>query len=335
MLVIMKDNATQAQIDQVCATISEKGYKAQSLLGAQYCAVCVLNNSSAIDESHFINLSGVRDVIRITKPYKLASIETRPSSTVIECRGEKIGDGYLTMMAGPCSVENEESMFRIADKLAAMDVKFFRAGAFKPRSGPYSFQGLGEEGLRILEKVRERTGMSIVTEVMDVEAAPLVAGTSDILQVGTRNMSNTSLLKKLGQLDKPVLLKRGMSATLEELLLAAEYILAGGNQKVILCERGIRTFSDHSRYTLDVAAVPALKSLTHLPVMIDPSHAAGCTYMVPSLSLAGVAAGANGLIVEVHDDAKNAYSDGQQALHPDSLEKLLHQFDVIHQAIQA
>lgn len=334
MLIVMKKNATQADIDRVCAVIAKQGFEAHAMPGAQCTAVCVLNNKAPLDEFLFSGLPGVREILRVTKPYKLSSIETKPEPTVISVRGEKIGGDNFTVMAGPCSVETEESMFRIADKLAALGVKFFRAGAYKPRTGPYSFQGLGEEGLRILEKVRDRSGLGIVTEVMDVETLPWVAETSDIIQVGTRNMSNTSLLKKLGKINKPVLLKRGMAATIEELLLASEYILSGGNHDVMLCERGIRTFSNHSRNTLDVAAVPALKALTHLPVIIDPSHAAGYTYMVPSLSLASVAAGAHGLIVEVHDDAQNAYSDGQQALHPETLEKLLYQFDVIHRVIQ-
>lgn len=333
MLIVMKKDATQAQIDHVSQSVIDQGFEAHPMPGAQCTAICVLKNKGAVDENIFSNLPGVREVIRVTKPYKLASIETHPDPTIVEVCGEKIGADNFTVMAGPCSVETEESMFRNADKLASMDVKFFRAGAYKPRTGPYSFQGLGEEGLRILEKVRERTGMGIVTEVMDVETLPLVADSADILQVGTRNMSNTSLLKQLGKIDKPVLLKRGMSASLEELLLAAEYILSGGNHNVMLCERGIRTFSNHSRNTLDVAAVPALRALTHLPIIVDPSHAAGYTYMVPSLCLAGVAAGAHGLIVEAHDDASNAYSDGQQALHPEDMEKLLVQFNMIHKAV--
>jgi len=333
MLIVMKKDATQVEIDQVSQSVIDQGFEAHPMPGAQCTAICVLKNKGAVDANMFSNLPGVREVIRVTKPYKLASIETHPGPTVVEIRGEKIGGNNFTVMAGPCSVETEESMFRNADKLAGMGVKFFRAGAYKPRTGPYSFQGLGEEGLRILEKVRDRTGMGIVTEVMDVETLPLVAGSADILQVGTRNMSNTSLLKQLGKINKPVLLKRGMSASLEELLLAAEYILSGGNHNVMLCERGIRTFSNHSRNTLDVAAVPALRALTHLPIIVDPSHAAGYTYMVPSLCLAGVAAGAHGLIVEAHDDAANAYSDGQQALHPEDMEKLLVQFDMIHKAV--
>jgi 3-deoxy-7-phosphoheptulonate synthase len=216
-----------------------------------------------------------------------------------------------------------------------LGINFFRAGAYKPRTGPYSFQGLGDEGLEILQKVKDKLGMHIVTEVMDTETLPSILEVADILQVGTRNMSNTTLLKALGKVKTPVLLKRGMSATLDEFLLAAEYIMAGGNYNVILCERGIRTFSNHCRNTLDVGAVPALQSMTHLPIIIDPSHAAGLTYMVPALARAGIAAGANGLIIEAHDDAANAYSDGQQAVHPDELKKLMAEVKAIYKVVHS
>lgn len=332
MLIVMSTYATQAEIENVCRVVRSLGFDAHALPGAQTTAVCVTNNPGAISAERFVGLPGVSEVIRVSKPYKLASLETRREKTIIPINGCNIGADFL-MIAGPCSVETQESTFRIADQLANLGVKFFRAGAYKPRTGPYSFQGHGVEGLELLQKVKEKFGMAIVTEAMDVDSAKAVAQVADIIQVGTRNMQNTSLLKMLGTLRTPVLLKRGMSATLEEFLLAAEYIMAGGNYQIILCERGIRTFSHHARNTLDVAAIPALQKLTHLPIIVDPSHAAGVTYMVASLARAGVAAGADGLIIEVHDDAVNALSDGQQALHPDDLKILLKQITVIRSVL--
>lgn len=322
MLIVMRTDASQEQIDNVCTVINNMGYTAHPMPGAQTTAVCVTNNPQQVPLSRVANLEGVAEVIRVSKPYKLASLETKKEKTLIDFGNHIVGKD-LTMMAGPCSVEDEETTLRIAEKIAKLGVKFFRAGAYKPRTGPYSFQGMGEKGLRILEKVKNELGLHIVTEVMDIETLPIIDDVADIIQVGTRNMSNFSLLKALGEVRTPILLKRGRAATLDEFLLAAEYILAGGNYNVMLCERGIRTFNQYCRNTLDIAAVPALQRMTHLPIIIDPSHAAGLTYMVAPLVRAGVAVGADGLIVEVHDDASNAYSDGQQALHPDQLGELL------------
>jgi 3-deoxy-7-phosphoheptulonate synthase len=253
---------------------------------------------------------------------------------LIEVKGHVIGPQGLTIIAGPCSVEAVDITLRIARQLKNRGVHFFRAGAFKPRTSPHSFQGMGNAGLQILDKVRRETGMIIVTEAMDTETLPQVADVADIIQVGARNMNNTTLLKKLGKINKPVLLKRGIAATLSEWLLAAEYILLNGNPRIILCERGIRTFVTHSRFTLDVAAIPAIKKLTHLPIIVDPSHASGVTHLVPNLSYAAVAAGAQGLIIEVHDDAENAYSDGQQAVTPDNLATIVTACQSIYTAVQ-
>ena len=322
MLIVMHKNATEENVQAVCEKIEKMGFTAHPMPGAQTLAICVTNNPGAIESHHFSSMAGVAETIRVSKSYKLASIETKPEPTIININGHNIGKDF-TIMAGPCSVETLENTMRIAKKLAKRGVKFFRAGAYKPRTGPYSFQGLGVEGLKILAEVKKETGMAIVTEVMDAESLPEISKVADILQVGTRNMQNYSLLTALGKQRIPVLLKRGMSATLEELVLAAEYILAGGNYKVILCERGIRTYGKHSRNTLDVAAIPALRKMTHLPIIVDPSHAAGLTYMVPSLAYAGTAVGADGLIIEAHDDAENAYSDGQQVITPETLSKVM------------
>lgn len=332
MLIVMHTDATANQVQHVCAVIKHLGFEAHPMPGVQTTAICVTHNPGTVPLSKVANLAGVADVIRVSKPYKLASIETKKAKTIVDVNGHKIGEG-LAMMAGPCSVEDEARMLRLAEKVAKLGVPFFRAGAYKPRTGPYSFQGMGEEGLEVLQKVKEKLGLQIVTEVMDVETLPGIVEVADVLQVGTRNMANFSLLKALGKVRKPVLLKRGMSATIDEFLLAAEYILSGGNYDVILCERGIRTFSNHSRNTLDVSIVPALQKVTHLPIIIDPSHAAGLTDMVAPLARAGIAVGADGLIVETHDDAENAYSDGQQALSPSQLAELIEESQQIYKIV--
>ena len=265
-------------------------------------------------------------------PYQLASREAHPANTYIKIGNEVIGQG-LTMIAGLCSVETEEITLRIAHQLKEMGIKFFRAGAYKPRTNPYSFQGLGKKGLDILNKVKQETGMHIVTEVLDAETLSDICAVADIVQIGARNMGNTSLLKNVSKINKPILLKRSMSATLDEFLMAAEYILHGGNTKVILCERGIRTFNDHCRNTLDVAAVPALKAKTHLPILVDPSHAAGINSLVMPLALAATAAGADGLLVEVHENPEAAYSDGAQALYLSQLQDLIVKAKNIHELI--
>lgn len=330
MLIVMKNEANNQDIERVCEVIQELGYEARPMPGAMRTAICVLGNQGGISPSHFIELPGVKEVIVVTKPYKLVSRETQHDDSIINVNGNLLGEG-LTIIAGPCSVEHAESTLRIAGQLHEMGIKLFRAGAFKPRTNPYSFQGLGVEGLKILQQVKDRYQMTIVTEVMDSENLNVIAEVADILQVGTRNMHNFSLLKSLGKINKPVLLKRGMAATFDETMQAAEYIMAGGNHQVILCERGIRTFNEHCRNTLDVSIIPVLREASHLPVFADPSHAAGRTRLVAPLAKAAVAAGAQGLVIEVHDDAQHAYSDGQQALHPNDLKKLIPQLKLIYE----
>lgn len=323
MLVVMQAHAMQSQIDKVVQVIEAQGLTAHVMPGATRTAIGMTGNTGAVDKSLFEVLPGVEEAIRVTKPYKLASREMKRDDTEIALQQGLIGPKTFTMIAGPCSVENEPMMVKTAEHLVSRGIKFLRAGAFKPRSSPYSFQGLGLEGLRILEKCRAETGIGIVTELMDTEYASAVEEACDIIQIGTRNMQNFSLLKRVGQCRKPVLLKRGMSATLEEWLMAAEYIMAGGNYQVILCERGVRTFSDHSRNTLDLSVIPPAKALCHLPIFVDPSHGTGKRAYVPAMSLASLAAGADGLLLEAHPDPDRALSDGAQTLDFAALDALL------------
>ena len=324
MLVVMQSHRpSPAHIERVVQVIQTQGLTAHVMPGATRTAIGITGNTGAVDKSLFEVLPGVEEAIRVTKPYKLASREMKPDDTVIQLAQGTIGPKTLTMIAGPCSVETEALMLKTAEHLISRGVKFLRAGAFKPRSSPYSFQGLGLEGLRILAKCRDKTGIGIVTELMDTEHASAVEEASDIIQIGTRNMQNFSLLKRVGKCRKPVLLKRGMSATLEEWLMAAEYILAGGNYDVILCERGVRTFSDHSRNTLDLSVIPPAKTLCHLPIFVDPSHGTGKRAYVPAMSLAALAAGADGLLLEAHPDPDHAASDGAQTLDFPALDALL------------
>ncbi len=319
MLIVMRSDATAEQIARVVATIAELKLTPHPLPGATRTAIGMTGNTAAVSKSLFEVLPGVENAIRVTKPYKLASREMKKDDTVIG----NIGPKTFTVIAGPCSVENEEITLRTAEHLMNKGVRYLRAGAFKPRSSPYSFQGLGLEGLRILERVRAKTGIGIVTELMDTEHAEAVEAASDIIQIGTRNMQNFGLLKRVGQCRKPVLLKRGMSATLEEWLMAAEYIMAGGNYEVILCERGVRTFSDHSRNTLDLSVVPVAKNLSHLPVFVDPSHGVGKRAYVPAMTYASMASGADGVLLEAHPDPDHALSDGAQTIDFDTLDAVL------------
>ena len=323
MLVVMQSRATELEICKVVEVIQSQGLTPHVMPGATRTAIGVTGNTGAVDKSHFEVLPGVEEAIRVTKPFKLASREMKRDDTVIPLAQGTIGPDSLTIVAGPCSVENEAMILKTAEFLISRGVKFMRAGAFKPRTSPYSFQGMGLEGLRILQKAREKTGIGIVTELMDTEHASAVEEASDIIQIGTRNMQNFSLLKRVGKCRKPVLLKRGMSSTLEDWLMAAEYVMAGGNYQVILCERGVRTFSDHSRNTLDLSVIPAAKALCHLPVFVDPSHGTGKRAYVPAMALAALAAGADGLLVEVHPEPDKAMSDGAQSLDFKGLEKLL------------
>lgn len=315
MLIIMKATASEAELTEVNDTIKTLGFTPVPVPGPTRTAICITGNQGAVEETLFTRLSGVKEVIRVTKSYKLVSREVHEHDTVIAVGDVKIGGTHpVVFMAGPCSVETEERTLEIARQVKAAGAKIFRAGAYKPRTSPYAFQGMGVEGLKILAKVRDETGLKIVTEVVDTESCDVVADYTDILQIGTRNMYNYSLLKKAGKLKKPVMLKRGMSATVEEWLNCAEYIMMGGNVEVILCERGIRTFSQHSRNTLDLNVVPVIRELSHLPVVVDPSHGVGKRKFIRQMSRAALACGSNGLIIETHNDPNTAYSDGAQTI---------------------
>jgi 3-deoxy-7-phosphoheptulonate synthase len=291
--------------------------------GATRTAIGITGNTGSVEPMALEVLPGVMECLRVTRPFKLCSREMNPVDTVIQTPQTTIGPGTFTIIAGPCSVENEDLILRTADYLAERGVRLLRAGAFKPRTSPYAFQGMGVEGLRILEKARAASGVGVVTELMDTEMADEVEQAADIIQIGTRNMQNFSLLRRVSRARKPVLLKRGMAATLEDWLMAAEYILAGQNYQVALCERGVRTFSDHSRNTLDLSVIPPVKALSHLPVMVDPSHGTGKRAYVPAMALAALAAGADGLLVEIHPDPDKALSDGAQSLSFDEFDRLL------------
>ncbi len=333
MLVVMKPHATQAEIDFVVERIRAMGLAAHPIPGAQRVAIGVTGNKGGLDPGQFETMPGVADAIRVSQPFKLVSREVKAEDTVIDVGGVPLGGRELAVMAGPCSVESKEQILETAHAVKAAGARFLRGGAFKPRTSPYEFQGLAEEGLRLLALAREETGLKVVTEVMDVETLPMVADYADVLQIGARSMQNFSLLKQLGTIRKPVLLKRGPSATLKEWLMAAEYILSRGNYEVALCERGIRTFETMTRNTLDLNAVPVLKSLTHLPVVVDPSHGIGLRAHVAAMARAGIAAGADGVIVEVHPHPEKALSDGQQSLTPREFEELMKQARVIAGAV--
>jgi len=299
------------------------GYRGVPMPGVQRTAVCIIGNQGPVDDSRLLVMAGVKETIRVTKQYKLVSKETHPQPTSITIGDIKIGQGRPVIMAGPCAVESEEQALTIARLVKKSGAKVFRGGAFKPRTSPYSFQGLGEEGLKILAKVRQETGLLIVTEATDHTNLELVEKYADIIQIGARNMHNYSLLRRAGKASKPVLLKRSFAATIEELLMSAEYISSEGNSQVILCERGIRTFSDNTRNTLDLSAIPAIKETSHLPIIVDPSHAAGRRDYVIPLSKGAIAVGADGLLVEVHHDPPNALSDGMQSLYPEQFQELM------------
>ena len=323
MLIVMDKDASQAQIESVIAKIKALGFEAQPIPGGERTAIGILGNPGAVDPAMFADLPGVIQAIPVSRPYKLVSREWQRADTMITLPGLELGRGHFVVMAGPCAVESEEQALTIARAVKAAGAKIFRGGAFKPRTSPYSYQGLGEEGLKILKRVREETGLLIITEALDHEVLELVAQYADIVQLGARNMQNFTLLRQAGRCGKPVLLKRGMSATLEEWLMAAEYILAEGNPQVILCERGIRAVGSHARNILDLSTIPAVHRESHLPIVIDPSHAAGIRYLVPPLARAAVAAGADGLLIEVHHSPDTALSDGVQSLYPNQFERLM------------
>jgi len=330
MLIVMKSGASQSEIDRVIEVIGILGYRGHAMPGENRTAIGITGNKSAIDPAHFENLPGVADAIRVTKPYKLISKDLRPERSVVKVGNATIGGEELAIVAGPCAVENPKQVIAVAEAVAASGAKFFRGGAFKPRTSPYAFQGMGEDGLKILSEVRDRFGLNIVTEAMDEQGVDLVVKYGDCIQIGARNMQNFSLLKYAGQTRKPVLLKRGLSATLDEFLLAAEYIMSEGNYDVILCERGIRTFADHARNTMDLSIVPAVHRMTHLPIIVDPSHGTGHNYLVNPLARAGVAVGADGLIIEVHPCPEEALCDGAQALTPNQYSELVMQLNRLH-----
>ena len=331
MLVVMKAQATPEQIQAVCEYIEQLGFRAHPLPGAQRTAIGITGNQGEVERGSIEDLSGVAEVIRVTKAYKLASRDVKEEDTVIQFPGTdaSIGGADLAIVAGPCSVESREQAFEIAEKVAAAGAQFFRGGAYKPRTSPYAFQGLGIDALRIMAEIRERYGLRIITEAIDSETLELVAEWADVIQIGARNMQNYSLLKKAGKLRKPVLLKRGLSATLEEFLMSAEYIMSEGNYQVILCERGVRTFADHTRNTLDLSIVPAVQRLSHLPILVDPSHGTGKRDSVLPMARAAVATGCDGILVEVHNHPEKALSDGPQSIYPDQFARMMDELEQI------
>ena len=325
MLVVMKAQATPEEIQAVCEHIEQLGFRPHPLPGAQRTAIGITGNQGEIDRGNIEELSGVAEVIRVSKPYKLVSRDVKEEDTVIHFPGTNasVGGRDLAMIAGPCSIETREQAFAVAEQVAKAGAQFFRGGAYKPRTSPYAFQGLGEEALKIMAEIRDKFGLLIVTEAIDNEVLELVDKYADVIQIGARNMQNFSLLKAAGRKRKPVLLKRGIAATLEEFLMAAEYIMSEGNYQVILCERGVRTFADHTRNTLDLSIVPAVHRLSHLPIVVDPSHGTGKRNKVIPLSRAAVAVGCDGLIVEVHHQPDKALSDGMQSIFPEQFAQLV------------
>ena len=334
MLVVMRHDATPEDIQGVVNTMEEMGYEARPMPGKQRTAIGLVGNDGKVNADRLESLSGVMEVIHVSQPYKQVSREWREEPTIITLdNGTRIGGNEVVVMAGPCAVEGEAQILDVARRLSAAGATILRAGAFKPRTSPYAFQGLGEPGLRLLDRAREETGMAIVTEAVDAESLELVAEHADIIQIGARNMQNFSLLRRAGRSGKPILLKRGMAATVKDLLMSAEYILAEGNGKVILCERGVKGFDTHTRNLLDLTAIPVVKSLSHLPIIADPSHGTGLRAKVIPMARAAVAAGADGLMIEVHPDPERAMSDGAQSLFPDQFDTLMDQIGTIAQAI--
>jgi 3-deoxy-7-phosphoheptulonate synthase len=333
MLVVMQQGAAEHQIQVVIDRLIEMGFNVHRSTGVLHTVLGGVGGRDDFDTAIVEVMDGVKEVHRIISPYKLASRSFRPGGTIVKIRDVEIGGNRVTVMAGPCSVENREQIERSADIVADGGAQVIRGGAFKPRSSPYSFQGLGEEGLEMMRKAADRRGLLVVSEVMDQTQISLLAQYSDILQVGARNMQNYNLLRELGKIRTPILLKRGISATIEELLLSAEYILSGGNYEVILCERGIRTYETYTRNTMDISAIPVVKKLSHLPMIGDPSHGIGRRDYVPAMARAAVAAGADGLIMEVHHDPDHALSDGAQSLFPGQFNELMQQLRLIAPAV--
>ena len=334
MLIVMSHTATNDDVGRVITTIEELGYEARPIPGKQRTAIGLIGNDGKVDSGRLEALPGVLQVIHVTQPYKQVSREWKTENTVIElANGTRIGADEIVVMAGPCSVESEAQIIGIAERLRNAGVTVLRGGAFKPRTSPYAFQGMGVQGLKLLAKARAETGLAVVTEALEPEMVDIVAEHADIVQIGARNMQNYPLLRRAGRAGKPILLKRGLAATIKELLLSAEYILAEGNHQVILCERGVRSFDDQTRNLLDLTAIPVVKSLSHLPIIADPSHGTGVRAKVTPMARAAVAAGADGLMVEVHPDPDHALSDGAQSLWPAQFEELMGQVEVIARAI--
>src|ERR1700724_1013877 len=327
MLVVMQAQATEEQVRAVCQKIEKLGYRAHSMPGAQRTAIGITGNKGEVEQGTLEEMPGVQEVIKVSKPYKLVSRDLKQENTVIRFAATEatIGGPGLAIVAGPCAIESREQAFAVAERVHSAGAQFFRGGAYKPRTSPYAFQGLGEEALQIMADIRDQFGLKIVSEAIDNESLELVEEYADVVQIGARNMQNFSLLKRAGRARKPVLLKRGMSATLEEFLMAAEYVMSEGNYNVILCERGVRTFSDHTRNTLDLSLIPAVQRLSHLPIVVDPSHGTGKRNKVTPLSRASVAVGADGLIIEVHNQPDKALSDGIQSLYPEQFDELMAQ----------
>lgn len=333
MIIVMKMGASHPEIQTVVDRVESLGFRTHLSEGEERTIIGIIGDERPLDKDSLGRMRGVERIVPILRPFKLASRDFQPADTVFPLNGQSIGGQKVIVMAGPCAVESREQILETAHMVKEAGAHLLRGGAFKPRTSPYSFQGLGEEGLRYLAEAREATGLAIVTEVMAPEQLPLVAQYADVLQIGTRNMQNFALLHAVGESGMPVLLKRGMMSTIEELLMSAEYILSHGNRRVMLCERGIRTFETYTRNTLDISAVPVLKELTHLPVVVDPSHATGKWHLVNPVSKAAVAAGADGLIIEVHPNPELAMSDGAQSLRPSRFVELMAQLKPIAQAV--
>ncbi|HHD2753462.1 TPA: 3-deoxy-7-phosphoheptulonate synthase [Clostridium perfringens] len=333
MIVILKPRTKEEEILKLINKIESLGVEAQRISGKEMCVVGLVGDTSKIDPSKLEANKNVERIMHVQEPFKKANRLFHPDNTIIDVLGNKIGGKKIALIAGPCSVESEEQITEIAKEVKELGANFLRGGAFKPRTSPYSFQGLELEGLELLKKAKEKTGLPIVTEIMSTNMIEKFVQDVDVIQVGARNMQNFDLLKELGKTNKPILLKRGLSATIEELIMSAEYIMAGGNENVILCERGIRTFETYTRNTLDLSAIPAIKKLSHLPVIVDPSHATGKAWMVEPLSKAAIAVGADGLIIEVHNDPANALCDGQQSVKPEEYGKLLDDLRAIANAV--
>jgi 3-deoxy-7-phosphoheptulonate synthase len=333
MIIVMASSATKKDVELVIKKIEELGFKAHLSEGLERTIIGIIGDERKIKREIFSLMPQVENVIPILKPFRLASKETKSTNSVIDVRGAKFGGTKLGIIAGPCAVENEEQIISIAQSVKSAGANLLRGGAFKPRTSPYSFQGMGEDGLKLLAKTREKVGLGIVTEVMESTEVEIVAEYADMIQVGARNMYNTKLLRTLSKIKKPVLLKRNFSATIHEFLMSAEYLLAGGNDQVVLCERGIRTFIEHTRNTLDLNSIPVVKDLSHLPIIVDPSHGTGRNEFILPMSRAAIAAGADGLIVEVHTNPEQAFSDGEQALTPQKFQQMMGEIKAVAKAV--